>query len=99
MTVPSRAVGVESSRFGPELLVLDAEGRMVRGLNATGARIFELVDGNRTEEQIAQAIVSEFQVDLARARVDVRAFLGVLAAKSLIRLEERPKPEGRGVGP
>lgn len=94
-----RAPGVEASRFGEDFVVLDGAGKMIRGLNATGARVFELVDGVRSEEEIARQIATEFDADDARAQQDVRAFLEALVHKSLIRFEERPSPEGRGVTP
>ena len=93
---PVRANGVEASRFGADFVVLDADGRMLRGLNATGTRVFELIDGKRTLSQIAAAIAQEFAVSQEQALNDVSAFVDTLRNKKLIDFVERPTPEGRG---
>ena len=82
--VPRLVPGVETSRLGDEFVVLDGEGRMVRGLNPIGARMFELMDGARNAEEISSAIASEFSVPLVRARRDVLQLLSVLSEWSLV---------------
>jgi hypothetical protein len=79
-----KASGVETAELSGEKVVLDSEGRVLRGLNSTGARVWELVDGTRSAEQIAAVIAQEAGIDEARALADVRAFLDVLLAKKLI---------------
>ena len=48
-------------------------------LNELGAYIWSQIDGRRTVGEIAQAIVSEFDVDLQTARTDLVAFLADLS--------------------
>ena len=43
--VPVRREGAEGSHFGQEFVILDPPGRILRGLNETGARIWDLIDG------------------------------------------------------
>ncbi len=84
-SIPRRAAGVEASRVGGELVVLDPEGRTLRGLNATAARAWELVDGHRTAEQIASTVGAEFGAGAdARVLEDVLAFFQVMAARGLL---------------
>ena len=82
--VPRLVPGVETSRLGDEVVVLDGEGRMVRGLNPIGARVFELMDGARNAEEISGAIATEFSVPLTRARRDVLQLLASLSEWSLV---------------
>jgi hypothetical protein len=70
--------------IGGEAVVLALDSKVLRGLNAVGSRIWELIDGRRSTEQIAAQLVSEFEVDAARAREEVEAFVKVLLAKGLL---------------
>jgi hypothetical protein len=66
------------------VLVSPREGE-VRILNATAARIWELIDGINTAGFIAQKIAEEYAVDMAEARNDTGAFLLELANRGLIK--------------
>lgn len=44
-------------------------------LNGVGARIWELIDGQTTVEQITSTIVREYEVETPEAQVDVIEFL------------------------
>lgn len=54
-------------------------------LNEVGARVYELVDGQRPVEAIVERIVSEFDVDRATAEADVREFLSQLLSIDAVR--------------
>jgi pyrroloquinoline quinone biosynthesis protein D len=82
--VPRLVPGVETSRLGDEFVVLDGQGQMVRSLNPIGARVFELMDGVRTAEEISGVIASELSVPLDRARRDVMQLLGTLSESNLV---------------
>lgn len=89
MSVPGESVfrrraGSEWSRFGSDYVVLDSSGRFLRGLNATGALVWELLDGQRSVEGIAQQIASELGVAQETARSDVAAFLSALETRALV---------------
>ncbi|MBU8894791.1 PqqD family protein [Corallococcus sp. H22C18031201] len=62
--IPRHRAGTDGKPFGADYLLLDAEGRTLRGLNATAARIWELCDGSRSARELAQQLVRE--VDTAR---------------------------------
>jgi hypothetical protein len=72
---------------GEAVLVHPGQAR-IRVLNAVGARIWELIDGQQTLGEIAQEISAEFEVDLSRAQMDVLVFcadlvhVGVLTTTS-----------------
>ena len=82
--IPSRVEGAESSRLGRELVILDPAGQMLRALNASGARIWELVDGQRTVQQIADALAAELHGEPDRVLRDVATLLEALASRELI---------------
>ncbi|MFL5321690.1 MAG: PqqD family protein, partial [Myxococcaceae bacterium] len=81
--VLSRAEGVAASRLGEELVVLDSNGVMLRGLNATGGRVFELLDGTKSLTQIAAQLAREFRAPEASVLNDVVHFAAALAERRL----------------
>ena len=89
-SVPSALPGAEGSRLGADFVILDGAGRTLRGLNATGARVWELIDGRRSVEEIAREVALEFSAPEEPVLRDVLAFLELLRTKGLI--EERARP-------
>lgn len=68
------ALGPDAARFaGPYVL------------NEVGGRIWSLLDGVRTGEEIAAAVVEEFEVSVEEAGRDVAAFLDQLERLGAIR--------------
>jgi hypothetical protein len=70
--------------IGGEAVVLALESKVLRGLNDVGSRIWELIDGQRSTDEISAQLVAEFDVDAVRAREEVEAFVRVLLAKGLL---------------
>ena len=71
--------------------ILDGQGVVavpgrseVHVLNPVGTRVFELLDGQRDEEQIARTIEEEFDVTVDKAKADVREFLEDLVRKGMV---------------
>lgn len=67
-----------------EAVLLDLHGKRLAGLNAVGSFVFPLLDGARTLEELAAAIVERFNVGCARAESDLRAFLSDLARRGFV---------------
>jgi pyrroloquinoline quinone biosynthesis protein D len=65
-------------------MLLIPEGTLV--LNASAAATLELVDGRRTVNDIADAIVNRFAVERKQAGEDVRELLERLAERRLLEL-------------
>lgn len=65
------------------ILVLPGLGQ-AKVLNAVGARIWQLADGNRTVGQIAEVISVEFQVGLEEAQGDTQAFIRQLVERQVL---------------
>ena len=57
---------------------------MVRLLNQTATRIWELADGSRSVDEIASALTQEYEIDFQQARQSVTRLLAELSEKNLI---------------
>jgi pyrroloquinoline quinone biosynthesis protein D len=82
-SVPRRKEGAQASVFGADFVVLDPSGRMLRGLNPTAARIWELIDGTRSLDGIAATVAQEFGEPPERVLGDVSRFVTLLVEKGL----------------
>ncbi len=67
-----------------EAVILSMETKVLRGLNPVGSRVWELIDGRRSLEEIAGLIVEEFDVTPEAAAQDVRGFVQELLARGLV---------------
>jgi hypothetical protein len=76
-------------------LVVLPTRREVKVLNPVGMRIFDLLDGELSESEIAQQVADEFQVGLEEAGGDVRLFLDDLRRAGML-IEEIAKEAPAG---
>jgi hypothetical protein len=81
----SKSDHVISRKIADELILVPvrrsvAEMESLFTLNEVGARIYELIDGERTVGTISGTIVEEFEVSRAQAETDVNEFLEKLTA-------------------
>ena len=67
-----------------EAVILSMDTKVLRGLNPVGSRIWELIDGQRSVDDLVEVIVREFDVVVQTAREDVGAFLRELLARGLV---------------
>ncbi len=67
-----------------QAVVLSLEDKQIRGLNPVGTRIWELIDGKTTFDQIARIISREFDISPAQAMQDTQEFINQLVEKGLI---------------
>lgn len=88
----TRVEGVNAHRLGEELLVVDGQGEMLRGLNASGRRVWELIDGRRSASELAATLASEFRISPDQVFPEMVAFLADLEKRGL--LVRAPSPEG-----
>ena len=68
---------------GEGFLVLPGESRY-EVLNEVGFRVFILIDGTKTPEDIASALCTEFEVDCPTALSDLYEYLGELERAGLL---------------
>lgn len=68
------------------VLVMPKQGK-VKVLNEVGAVIWELIDGQRSIQEIISKICSEFEIDQNTAEADTLNFIADLIAKELVVIE------------
>ena len=67
-----------------EAVILSMETKVLRGLNPVGSRVWELIDGRRSVEEITGLIVKEFEAAPQEAAQDVKGFVRELLDKGLV---------------
>ncbi len=67
-----------------EAVILSLDTKAFRGLNPVGSRVWELIDGRRSVDEIVEVIVREFDVTPERAAADVQTFVRELLDKELV---------------
>jgi hypothetical protein len=67
-----------------EAVILSLDTKVLRGLNDVGSRVWDLIDGQRTVEDIIDVIVEEFDVSRDQAVADLDAFTRELLDKGLV---------------
>jgi len=60
------------------------DGEIVNILNGTATRIWGLIDGRNSEEDLVQKIIKEYNIEPKKADVEVKKFLNILYKKQLI---------------
>ena len=81
---PIHAPDAASRVYGTDAVVISPEEGMVRLLNLTATRIWELADGSRSVDDIATALTQEYEVDFQQAHQSVTRLLAELSEKKLI---------------
>jgi hypothetical protein len=85
---PSPSVRASISDDG--LVLLDIDGGVVLSSNGVGARIWKLVEEQRTLANIARQLCADYDVPFDRAHDDVTRFVSALVARGVIDEEIRP---------
>ena len=75
-----------SCKLGEEAAILGLKNSVYYGLNAVGARIWELLREPRSLQEVQAAIVSEYDVSADQAESDLVQFLRGMLAEGLIEL-------------
>jgi hypothetical protein len=69
-----------------EAAILDMKSGIYYGLNAVGARIWNLIQEPKTVDEVAAAILAEYDVEADRCQHDIVALLQDLAAYGLVEI-------------
>jgi hypothetical protein len=77
-----------------EAVIILADSGNVNVLNPVGTRIWELADGSRSVQQIADALVAEYEVTTEVALQDVTEFLRKLVDAGMLTLQDVPSSVG-----
>lgn len=81
--IPRRSPSIIARRTGDEYVLVPvtnniADMTSMYTLNETGAFIWDLIDGERSVQQIAAAMAAEYDIDAAMALSDVETYLADL---------------------
>ena len=71
-------------QIGDEAVILDLDSGVYYGLNATGARVWELLELNTPVSDIYDLMLGEFEVTPDSLNGDVQELLRDLVAKGLV---------------
>jgi hypothetical protein len=82
--IPRHSAQVAARIFSGEAVVITPAENMVRMFNPVGSRIWGLTNGERTIEDIAAILTSEYSVESETATRQVNEFLEELACKGLV---------------
>lgn len=69
-----------------EMIILDLEGEHYYGLNPVGARVWDLLDGDRSLAQVAEIISREFDAPLLQVQEDLIALIDAFLTASLAKI-------------
>lgn len=72
------------ARAGDEVMMMSASQGTYIGLNAIGARIWDLLDTATDVDTICAALLAEFEVEEPQCRTEVEAFLTELERQNAI---------------
>jgi PqqD family protein of HPr-rel-A system len=82
MTVSASVV---SADLGGEAVLLDLASGTYFGLDAVGARIWQLLGQEADEDELVECLLAKYAADADQLRRDVRSFLGELRSWGLAR--------------
>lgn len=77
-----------SSDLGGDIAILDLKGGTYYGLDAVGARIWNLIQEPKTVREVRDILVSEYEVEPGRCERDLIALLWRLAGEGLIEVRD-----------
>ncbi len=66
------------------LVLLDVQGGMLLASNPIGARVWQLLEEQRSRAEIVGYLAADYDVSFERAERDVNAFIADLAARGLV---------------
>ncbi len=75
-----------SSEFGEEFIILNLKDGIYYGLDHVGARVWTLIKQPMTVGAVRDALVAEYEVDVAQCERDLVALLEDLVTKGLVEL-------------
>jgi len=77
-----------SSDLGEEVVILDLKQGVYYGLDAVGARIWNLIQEPRAVNEIRDVLLDEYEVEPERCERDLLTLLEELVAENLVRVRD-----------
>ena len=88
---PKRHPDAASRIYEGEAFIVLPRKSEYKILNSVGTRIWDLIDGNRTVDQMVQIIADEYEVPVETARNDIDEFIRDLTANEMLINESTDK--------
>lgn len=83
-SIVATGADVIASRLEDEVVILDLKSGVYHGLEAVGARIWELIDPTTPVHAIRDSLLDEYEVEPARCEQDLLALLDELNSHGLL---------------
>lgn len=71
-----------------EAIIFTPEDSMIHSLNEVGTRIWELLEEEKTIEEIVKVICHEYEVEEKEAEKDILEFIKILQHKQIVEIKE-----------
>ena len=81
--MPRRRADLVWQELDGEAVLYDPDNGFTHRMNATAVRVWEACDGKSTSLQVAGALVSQFDVTLEQAQLDVEQLIAAFARAGL----------------
>lgn len=83
--IPQKSPSAAWQRVDGEVVLLNVDGHELLGLNGLGGRVWNLIDGARTIDELIATVAAEFaDVPRAQIAIDVEQFIEELAREKMI---------------
>jgi hypothetical protein len=79
-----RSEGIATQRLGDEAVLLDLRSSEYLSVSGVGVDIIELLDTDRTEGELVEALLTRYDVDVQTLREDIASFLQALRDAGLL---------------
>ena len=70
--------------FEGQATIVMPDGSYINVMNEIGSRVWELMDGEKSESQIVEILCQEFETDRDEVAKDVKDFLATLEAHRML---------------
>lgn len=91
-----RTDGLTWQEIDGELVILDLVGSAYLTTNRSGAFLAKLLMEDRTADQLAAALMTEYDIDAKTATTDLEAFIATLSEKNLLISSDNTDTGARG---
>ena len=82
--VPQKNPHAAARMYDGEAFIVIPQTSQYKILNGTGSRVWDLIDGQRSRDEIAGIIAEEYEVTLDEARKDVSDFIEALKENGML---------------
>ena len=82
--IPKRHPTAGFRIFEGQATIVMPDGSYIHVLNEIGSRVWELMDGEKSESQIVEILCQEFETDREEVARDVKDFLTALEAHRML---------------